>query len=1442
MVGATALWLVLCATSTTAVSVKFHHHLSENDLELYFGTRNSREVPKYDIVHPVRRRHPRTSLIHPPLLQYRLKALGEEYDLHLERNQHLVAPGCLMTHTDGKGGAVVSPCPRGDGDCFYTGTSTLHNSSFVALGTCVGLHGVISTPTHQLLIQPIRGQHLADVNIGRDAGAPHLVYHLTARGMCGVQDTAEQIVPRRVRRQAGGLFLEMLLVADKTMHRYHGDDLVNYMLTAANVAAGRYLDSSLGVPIHLTIISLRVLKDDMDGLNITTDADHTLNSFCQWQEKFNPPGDTDPRHVDAASLMTRENLIHKGVAETTGLASLGGICVKEMRCSILEDNGLDIGLTLAHETGHSLNMQHDSEGNVCDDKTNIMSTGGGGGTTAFKWSSCSKDALHNFLYEGNGACLLDSPTVVGFLLPKDLPGVIYPGDKQCELFLGQGSKICEGTSLVEDYGGDECGKLICFDPHLPGQCTGSQAPRMDGTECGHRKWCINARCADIGPRGPPPRDGGWSEWDSEWSPCSRTCGGGVRIKTRTCDRPRPLFGGKKCEGFDSKAEICNLEPCTAPQSQYREEQCAATDIYPLGGRHLHWLPGDTVGDSVCMLYCSPEGVETIHLRGVGTSTDYKDGTECDSADGGTYNRCVSGKCRAFGCDGVSDSPTRLDVCGICSGSNNTCEKKTGSFFRGKEKSYVTFLTIPRGSTGIKMTNDNRYTWMSIRVNGQRLFNTNLRHKDKKHAYSRDGVKVLYAPYGPESIQIPGPVPTQLQAQVYRLFGYTYSDVSPEIYYEFYQPLVATLPVRYTWTTREGPCSATCGQGSQQVQAVCGRADTGARVERSRCSAEEEPDTQPTPCHQQPCPPRWHTGVFTPCSRSCGGGLASRTVQCMQHQAGQSEVVEDDQCDPASRPLATQTCGSQPCPGAWRTDPWTDCSQTCGVGVRRRGVRCFLTPHTEVPDDNCELSDKPDVNEPCKKAACFIPPVSPCADNISADCQEYDRRVCSRYREWAQHHCPLFCSLCSQTDNVGRRHREGGQEGAAKEQRTDLGGGKAGGQEDGGKGGAEGGRSGGQIGRQEDEEERNTSEETGGEDGGQIEQQEDVTGGQGARQGEDQDVTDQRSQVGDGEGTGDEDGEDRKGVVGGHERAAETVSYSSHPDVRRGYDTTDLVISDDVTQGENDVTQGKDGATQGQDDVTQGEFDVTHGEDGATQGQDDVTQGKDGATQGQDDVTQGEFDVTHGEEVTQAKDDVKQGEDDVTQGTEYGVTQGGANDFTEGEDDVTQGEDDVTRGGNGITQLGAGDEDISEDSDDKGRMLKDQDCVDVLNSCRQYSQRDCRQFPDWAKQNCQRHCNYCDDDYVTTTSSTTSEDLDCSDVNTQCVEYPDSVCEEYESWARTNCKRRCHFCQQDLGQVAATVTPPCVDASIECIDYHQSVCALYKDWAEINCRKFCHVCT
>ena len=56
-------------------------------------------------------------------------------------------------------------------------------------------------------------------------------------------------------------------------------------------------------------------------------------------------------------------------------------------------------------------------------------------------------------------------------------------------------------------------------------------------------------------------DGGWSNY-SNWTGCTSVCGGGTKLRTRSCDNPAPQLGGKGCEGDAVEIKTCNPEPCS----------------------------------------------------------------------------------------------------------------------------------------------------------------------------------------------------------------------------------------------------------------------------------------------------------------------------------------------------------------------------------------------------------------------------------------------------------------------------------------------------------------------------------------------------------------------------------------------------------------------------------------------------------------------------------------------------------------------------------------------------------------------------------------------------------------------------------------------------------------------------------------------------------------
>ena len=69
--------------------------------------------------------------------------------------------------------------------------------------------------------------------------------------------------------------------------------------------------------------------------------------------------------------------------------------------------------------------------------------------------------------------------------------------------------------------------------------------------------------------------------------------------------------------------------------------------------------------------------------------------------------------------------------------------------------------------------------------------------------------------------------------------------------------------------------------------------------------------------------------WTPCSKSCGGGVSTRNESCLATQFDGTDKI----CD--RNKMETKRCNIQNCPGEWRKGEWTSCSTTCGNGTKQR---------------------------------------------------------------------------------------------------------------------------------------------------------------------------------------------------------------------------------------------------------------------------------------------------------------------------------------------------------------------------------------------------------------------------------------------------------------------------------------------------------------------------
>ncbi|CAH3028156.1 unnamed protein product [Porites evermanni] len=91
-------------------------------------------------------------------------------------------------------------------------------------------------------------------------------------------------------------------------------------------------------------------------------------------------------------------------------------------------------------------------------------------------------------------------------------------------------------------------------------CT-NPTPTADGNPCSGDAFQTKLECTS--PCATSPLDGEWGPW-TPWTQCSQTCGisgGSILSRTRLCNQPPPMNGGKPCVGNDTETAKSCLTPC-----------------------------------------------------------------------------------------------------------------------------------------------------------------------------------------------------------------------------------------------------------------------------------------------------------------------------------------------------------------------------------------------------------------------------------------------------------------------------------------------------------------------------------------------------------------------------------------------------------------------------------------------------------------------------------------------------------------------------------------------------------------------------------------------------------------------------------------------------------------------------------------------------------------
>uniref|UniRef100_A0A8C5FCX4 A disintegrin and metalloproteinase with thrombospondin motifs 2-like n=1 Tax=Gadus morhua TaxID=8049 RepID=A0A8C5FCX4_GADMO len=927
---------------------------------------------------------------------YNVTIFGRELHLRLQQNRRLVAPGATIDWQEEDGGSIRLPLV--DAQCHYSGGVTNTPDAAVALSTCHGLAGMIRLGKEEYFIEPLERGEKAERGKGR--GQEHIVYRMSdiIKHPTAVNHTADDF------KKGDTSHYLVLLGVDYSVMLFHGrEQIQRYLLTLMNIVNEIYQDRSLGANINIILVRIIILSASKSQELIEVwNPSQSLVNVCRWaylQQRAEQSSD----HHDHAIYITRQEF---GPAGMQGYAPVTGMCQPVRSCTLTLEDGFSSAFVVAHETGHVLGMEHDSQENGCSEEAlqgSIMSPLVQAAFHRYHWSRCSRQELSTYLPAYD--CLRDDPFHYDRMVEPQLPGLQFSMDQQCRFDFGSDYTLCTAYSTY-----DPCKQLWCSHPENPFFCKTKKSPPVDGTKCGPGRNCFKGYCLNLTPD-LLRQDGGWASW-SLFGSCSRSCGGGVQYRTRHCTGPAPANGGRPCIGNRFEFQLCSLGDCPT-LSDYRAEQCQLWDPhFEHEGTKHHWLTEDR-----CQLYCqSKETGEVVYLE-----TQVHDGTRCSYSD--DYSLCVRGECEHVGCDHQVASDMQEDRCGVCGGNNSTCQVVKGNFTRSAKEGYLKILEIPEGARHLVVT-EHRTSPHILALKNQEtglLFLNGDGQLPESRGVIERGVAWTYTNQEDrDTVATSGPLTNCviIMAKVTVSYKYVIKETNKSCPPSAVDNRLPDDTGLYQWALKKwSECSQPCGAGKQYTRFGCRRKADGKMVQRVLCSNVSKPRAISRWCNTQACPTAsWVLAHWSACSASCGqSGYETRSVRCQQASTGGQQRSVSSRLCTEERPAGRRPCGRVPCPLSWRTGPWSPCSVTCGNGTIQRQVLCGSDQNssacggpTPVSLQPCQLPSCTPQRHTHRDTHIYIFIWQRCRGDQSAFCR---LQVLSRYCSMPKYR-QMCCKSCS----------------------------------------------------------------------------------------------------------------------------------------------------------------------------------------------------------------------------------------------------------------------------------------------------------------------------------------------------------------------------------------------------------------------------------------------